>query len=89
MLAVTVSYGRVRGKARNYPYFQPAIYKATRLKNGKIVWAYQYHLGRARRSPKLAAQDADAAVGTFNEPSVRLFGVRHLTPVSPEQFLGE
>lgn len=58
METVTISYGKVRGKANNYPYFQPALYEKKKLKNGKIVWSYVCHLGTARRSIKLAERDA-------------------------------
>lgn len=58
MKCVTVSYGKVTGKAKNYPYFQPALYKTAKLKNGKFVWKYCGHLGTARRSVNKATNDA-------------------------------
>lgn len=57
-LKVSVTYGSVVGKARNYPYFQPALYKLHICQDGKIVWRHVAHLGIARRSRKLALQDA-------------------------------
>jgi len=55
---VTVSYGRVRGSARNYPYYQPAKYARHTTTDGRVVWKYVEHCGIARRSLKLAQQDA-------------------------------
>jgi len=56
---VTVSYGRVRGRARNYQYWEPAIYQLGFRKNGKAVWLLDHLTNyRARRSYTLAEQDA-------------------------------
>lgn len=55
---ITVSYGQVRGSARNYPYYQPAKYIRHTTSDGRTVWKYVEHCGTARRSPKLAEQDA-------------------------------
>ncbi len=55
---VTTSYGKVRGSASRWPYFQPATYIACRLANGKLVWRYAGHVCRARRSRNLADRDA-------------------------------
>lgn len=76
METVTVSYGRVMGKAKNYPYFQPALYEKKKLKNGKIVWSYVCHLGTARRSVKLAEKDAIKFASERN--CSFQFNVRHL-----------
>ena len=54
MYVITTSYGKVRGKAKNYPYFQAALYTDKQLKNGRYVWFYVCHLGRAYRSIRLA-----------------------------------
>lgn len=54
----TVSYGLVRGSAKKWKYWQAAKYKATRLKNGKLVWKYVEHFGTARRSYRLAEKEA-------------------------------
>ena len=55
---ITVSYGKVVGKARRFPYFQPAIYEVQQLKNGKTVYKYVNHIGTARRSYNKAENDA-------------------------------
>ncbi len=55
---VTVSYGKASGAARKYQYWQPAVYELEPLKDGTLVWRYRYHAGTARRSEKLATQDA-------------------------------
>jgi hypothetical protein len=58
MFCVTVSYGIVRGKAKQYQYYQAAIYRAVPRKDGILTWRHLYHTGTARRSAKLAEQDA-------------------------------
>lgn len=59
MQIVTVSYGLVSGKAKNYPYYQPALYEAVEIKSkGHLAWKKVKHLGSARRSRKIAEQDA-------------------------------
>jgi hypothetical protein len=55
---VTTSYGKVRGAARRYQYFQPATYVASRLASGELVWRYAGHVCRARRNWRLTNQDA-------------------------------
>jgi hypothetical protein len=56
---ITVSYGRVSGKAKLYRYWEPAIYIAsTRKRDGKLVWKLDYACGNARRSERLAKMDA-------------------------------
>ena len=58
---VTVSYGKVSGRARQYRYWQPAVYeKVNRKKDGLPVYKYLFHVGTARRSERLAYQDAIA-----------------------------
>lgn len=59
-MCVAVSYGRVRGRARNYRYYEPVVYEAKALKDGTLVWILAYACGHARRSYRLAAQDAEA-----------------------------
>ena len=58
MYCVTISYGKVYGNARQYKYWQPALYRKTLLKNGTLKWRYVKHLGIARRSLDLAKKDA-------------------------------
>lgn len=58
MQCVTVSYGQVRGKAKQYPYFQPAVYETATRKDGTAVWKYLHHAGEAHRSASLAEADA-------------------------------
>ncbi len=81
---VTVSYGRVRGKAKNYPYFEPAVYFAKRTKDGIVKWVLDYSCGGARRSARLAEQDARAIAAEKNIPFI--FGVRQYHPVA-EQYM--
>lgn len=57
MKCITVSYGQVKGKARDYPYFQPAIYESYTTKDGRKLWKYIKHIGVARRSVKLCEKD--------------------------------
>jgi len=58
-ICITVSYGLVYGEAKKYTYYQPAKYMVTQLKTKPVlVWKYCYHIGRARRSYRLAEQDA-------------------------------
>lgn len=76
---VTVSYGKVKGRAKQFPYWQPAIYKTYQNKEGKLVWRYVQHVGTARRSPKLAKKDA---LEIANKHSyIYLDGVRQWRPV--------
>lgn len=55
---ITVSYGRVRGKAAQYPYFQPCRYVAHRRRDGVMVWTLDAVLATPRRSTRLATEDA-------------------------------
>ena len=55
---ITVSYGRVAGKAKSYPYHQPCVYREYTKKNGEKVWKLWRVLGIARRSYRLAERDA-------------------------------
>jgi hypothetical protein len=58
MDCVTVSYGQVKGRARQYRYWQPARYTIHTTHDGRRIWKYACHLGVARRSERLARQDA-------------------------------
>lgn len=71
---VTVSYGRVRGKARNYPYFQPCIYGEHITKDNRKVWKLNRVLGIARRSANLAKKDALEIAKNRNIPFIN--GIR-------------
>jgi len=55
---ITVSYGKVVGKARQYQYWQPALYEHYVTKEGNSIFKYVQHIGVARRSAKLAKLDA-------------------------------
>lgn len=82
---VTVSYGKVKGKAREYQYWQPAVYEVKPLKDGTLVWRYKYHTGTARRSEKLATQDA---LNLAKEKGIEYRkGIRHLNRVIKENNL--
>jgi len=72
---VTISYGKVRGGARNWRYWQPALYCKVLQKNGKLKWHYLQHLGIARRSRKLAMLDANNFAHQYGCPFIE--GVRH------------
>ena len=58
MECITTSYGKVCGRAAQYPYWQPARYKTHVTKDGRLIWKYLGHVGKARRSIRLATQDA-------------------------------
>lgn len=66
MNIITISYGRVRGKAKNYPYFQPCMYEEYTTKDGRKVWKLSKVLGRARRSIRLAEKDALSYCKEYN-----------------------
>jgi hypothetical protein len=53
-----VSYGKVKGSASRWPYFQAALYETRARKDGVVTWRYVAHYGSARRSPQLAEHDA-------------------------------
>ena len=76
---ITVSYGRVRGTARNYRYYEPVIYRAKLLKNGLLVWVVDRACGHARRSPRLALQDAEVLAERYSLPYIE--GVRQFREV--------
>lgn len=58
MKCITISYGRVKGKAKNYPYYQPCMYEQYITKDGRKVWKLYKVLGTAHRSERLAREDA-------------------------------
>jgi hypothetical protein len=60
MRCVTVSYGQVKGNAKHYRYYQPAVYEAAARKDGIMTWRHVEHRSTARRSTRLAEQDARA-----------------------------
>jgi len=73
---ITVSYGKVRGKAKQYRYWQPVIYEEHKTRDGRIIYKYVSHVGIARRSYNLAKIDAQS----YNIPYLE--GVRHGSLVS-------
>lgn len=76
MYCITVSYGQVRGDAARYPYHQPALYEArARKSDGVVTWRYVKHLGRARRSQRLAWEGAKEHSAAYSVPLYR--GIRH------------
>jgi len=77
---ITVSYGLVKGSAKKYPYYQPAMYTAHTTLSGKLVWKYDCHIGRARRSISLARKDAMEAAVREKCPFIE--AVRQWKPVS-------
>jgi hypothetical protein len=84
ILAVAVSYGEVRGKAKEYPYFQPTLYRArARKRDGIPTWRHIRHLGVARRSRNLAEKDARDFSEELN--ATLLPGIRHGSPVDQPQ----
>lgn len=72
---ITVSYGRVRGRAAQYPYFQPAVYRLHTTRDGRKLWRYSHHAGTARRSHRLANLDTAALAQSLGIPVIP--GVRH------------
>ena len=79
---VTVSYGQVTGKARDYQYWQPALYRHHTAKDGRLLWKYVNHWGTARRSERLALQDAKELAD--DEGLEYLANIRQWTPVKPD-----
>jgi hypothetical protein len=65
MECITLSYGLVRGAAKNYPYHQPARYESRVTRDGRTVWSYVGHCGLARRSSRLAIRDAQALAASL------------------------
>ena len=74
MTAITVSYGQVKGRAKQYPYYQPAIYEPRSRKDGVVTWRYVKHVGTPRRYVTLAERDARERVC---EDTVFVPGIRH------------
>jgi hypothetical protein len=72
---VTIGNGRVKGKAKKYPYYQACEYEAVaRKSDGKMTWRFLNTRAVARRSIRLAEQDAreyGAANGIPYLPGVR------------------
>lgn len=55
MFITTVSYGRVRGKARQYPYWQACLYEyKPRKKDGELIARLVKTIGPAFRSERKA-----------------------------------
>lgn len=75
MQCITISYGKVKGKAKEYRYIQPALYEAKHRKDGVLTWRYLHHLGIARRSDKLAEKDAQEFANEYKIPLLK--GIRH------------
>lgn len=76
----TVSYGKVRGAAKRWRYWQPAVYEHYLSKDGLLKWKYVCHIGTARRSERLATEDALE----YAEKKGREFleGIRQYAPVN-------
>lgn len=86
MKCITVSYGRVRGRARRFQYWQPAVYREGRTKSGKLVWKlHSLPDFVARRSYRLAEQDAKAWGVGIGLPYFE--HIRHNQPITAEQVL--
>lgn len=75
MQCVTLSYGKVIGNAKRYPYWQGAIYETRKTKKGILIWQYVSHVGTARRSKQLAMRDIEAFSAQHNIPIIT--GVRN------------
>lgn len=55
---IAFSYGKVKGRARSYPYYQGAVYGVRLRKSDNTLVAYYHsHVGVARRSSTLAERD--------------------------------
>jgi hypothetical protein len=68
---IVVSYGRVSGRAKRYPYWEPSIYYSYITKDEKLVWKLHgtTHL-KARRSYALAKKDAQEYAKNHNIPFI-------------------
>lgn len=77
---VTVSYGRVKGKASQYQYFEPCIYQQHQTKDGRKLWKLDRNCGGARRSLKLAEKDALELASDYNIPFLR--GIRQWSKIN-------
>lgn len=83
MKCITVSYGRVAGKMKNYPYFQPVLYEEYTTKDNRKLWKYVDHIGTPRRSIDLAKYDAKEISKQDSIPYIP--GVRNWTPITISQ----
>jgi hypothetical protein len=77
---VTVSYGRVYGKAKNYPYYQPCIYEEYITQKNEKKWKLKQVRGAARRSFSFALREAVIISQKENIPF--LSGIRQWTKVN-------
>lgn len=77
---ITISYGRVRGTAKNYTYHQPCIYEEYITKDGRKVWKLHSVVGIARRSFRLAKEDAKKIA--YEEKIPYLSGIRQWRSIS-------
>lgn len=83
MKCVTVSYGKVSGRAKQYHYVQPALYELIWSEQHlKYKWVYLEHLGRTRRSDKLALNDALEYSYKYNIPYIK--NIRNNSPFTNE-----
>jgi hypothetical protein len=81
-VCITVSYGRVKGVAKQYRYVQACEYRTGILRDGTRVWKLVGTCGIARRSDRLAEDDAREVA---RERDCRfLVGVRHNAKVETE-----
>jgi hypothetical protein len=81
MRAFTVSYGKVKGSASRWPYFQAALYETRARKDGVVTWRYLSHHATPRRSPQLAEADARTLATEHGIPF--LAEIRHNKIVEP------
>jgi hypothetical protein len=80
---ITVSYGRVKGVAKQYRYVQACEYRTGTLQDGTVVWKLVGTCGIARRSDRLAELDAREVA---RERDCRfLAGIRHNAKVELEE----
>lgn len=74
MKIATVGYGDVRGRAKQYPYYQAKVYRDHVTRDGRRVWAHPETVAPARRSAAKAERDARQyaqAAGIAYEAGIR------------------
>ena len=79
MYCYTVSYGKVRGKAKQYPYYQTAMYQQYVTKDCRCIWKYIRHCDRAYRSYNKAEKLTKILSLQDNIPYIQ--GIRNNTEV--------
>jgi hypothetical protein len=77
---VTVTYGRVKGSAKKYPYYQAATYYEHVTKDGRSVWWLENVIAGTFRSRDLAVKHAKDKAVEHGIPYLE--NIRQNTPIS-------